>query len=502
MAVKIIILVVFTAITVGIGFLCRKNAKGLGNFVLGGRKIGPWLSAFSYGTSYFSAVVFIGYAGQFGWNFGVSAVWIGLGNAFIGSLLAWAVLGKRTRLMTKHLDAATMPDYFAKRFDSRALKIFSAIIIFIFLIPYSASVYKGLGGIFSMAFGIDYTWCLIGMAVLTGIYVVLGGLVATAVNSLVQGIIMLGGIVAILICVFNVNGGRSEPLVKLSQITSEQAPTLNGAFVSMFGPDPLSLISVVILTSLGPWGLPQMIQKFYTIKNAKAILPGAVISTVFAVIVAGGSYFLGGFGRLFYSETPVVFDDVVPTMLQTALPDALIGVVLVLLLSASMSTLSSLVLTSSSTITIDFLKPILGSKTLEDGKKQVVVIRILCVLFVILSLVIALFPNALITSLMSLSWGTLAGCFLGPFLFGLYYKKATKLSVWASMFAGLALNVSNLFLKFTTPTMAGAASMILSLLLVPLVSLISKKPSEEHVVSVFKCLDRESVIEAEKEKNY
>ncbi|MBQ2945474.1 MAG: sodium:solute symporter [Clostridia bacterium] len=494
MAIKIIILILFTAITVAIGFFCSKSTKGLGDFVLGGRKIGPWLTAFSYGTSYFSAVVFIGYAGQFGWNFGISALWIGLGNAFIGSLLAWVVLGRRTRVMTKHLDAATMPDFFAKRFDSNSLKIVTALIIFVFLVPYSASVYKGLGGIFSIAFGIDYTWCLIGMAVLTGIYVVVGGYLGTAANSLFQGIVMLIGIVAVLACVLGVNGGLAGTLELLSQKTSETAPNLNGAFVSLFGPDPISLLSVVILTSLGTWGLPQMVHKFYTIKNEKSITTGAVISTVFAVIVAGGSYFLGGLGRLFYDEEKVIFDNIVPTMLQKTLPDALIGIVLILLLAASMSTLSSLVLTSSSTVTLDFLKPLLKKASLfNENKKQVVVIRVLCVLFVLLSLAIALFPNALITSLMSLSWGTLAGCFLGPFLYGLYWKRTTRLSVWISILAGVLLNVANLLFPFTTPTIAGAASMILSLLIIPAVSLITPKMAADKTDAIFSCYLKESV---------
>ncbi len=499
MAIKIIILIIFTAITVAIGFFCSKSSKGLGDFVLGGRKIGPWLTAFSYGTSYFSAVVFIGYAGQFGWDFGISAVWIGLGNAFIGSLLAWVVLGRRTRVMTKHLDAATMPDFFAKRFDSNALKIASAVIIFVFLVPYSASVYKGLGGIFSMAFGIDYTWCLIGMAVLTGVYVVVGGYLATAVNSLFQGIVMLVGIVAVLICVFNSNGGFMETLNLLSQKTSESAPELNGAFVSLFGPKPLSLLSVVILTSLGTWGLPQMVHKFYTIKNEKAITTGAVISTVFAVIVAGGSYFLGGLGRLFYNEETVIYDNIVPTMLQETLPDVLIGIVLILLLSASMSTLSSLVLTSSSTVTLDFLKPIFKNvKLFSETKKQMSFIRVLCVLFVLLSLAIALFPNALITSLMSLSWGTMAGCFLGPFLFGLYWKKTTKLSVWVSVSAGVLINVVNLFFPFTTPTAAGAISMVASLAIIPLVSLITPKMAEDKLEEIFACYKKATVTSSAK----
>ena len=186
-------------------------------------------------------------------------------------------------------------------------------------------------------------------------------------------------------------------------------------------------------------------------------------------------------------------------MLQKTLPDALIGVVLILLLAASMSTLSSLVLTSSSTVTLDFLKPIFKNASLfSESKKQTSFIRVLCVLFIGVSLAIALFPNALITSLMSLSWGTMAGCFLGPFLYGLYWKRTTKLSVWISIAAGLLINVVNLFFPFTSPTAAGAGSMGASLAIIPLVSLITPKMSEDKLEEIFACYKKATVTSSAK----
>lgn len=152
-----ITLIVYVCVMLGIGFYCRRKTNSVSEFVLGGRSIGPWMTAFAYGTSYFSAVVFIGYAGQFGWNYGLAATWIGIGNAIIGSLLAWAVLGNRTRVMTKHLNVSTMPEYFEKRYVSRGLKLSSALIVFVFLIPYTASVYNGLSRLFEQAFHIDYS---------------------------------------------------------------------------------------------------------------------------------------------------------------------------------------------------------------------------------------------------------------------------------------------------------------------------------------------------------
>ncbi|MBQ5311241.1 MAG: hypothetical protein ILP19_04280 [Oscillospiraceae bacterium] len=282
-----IILVAYLMLMLGIGIYCRKMTSNVSDFVLGGRSIGPWFTAFAYGTSYFSAVVFIGYAGQFGWLYGASSTWIGIGNAVIGSLLAWVILGKRTRIMTKHLEASTMPEYFEKRYGSRSLKIASAIIIFIFLIPYTASVYNGLSRLFESAFHIPYSICIIAMALFTALYVILGGYFATAVNDFIQGMIMLAGIIAVVGCCVNHKGGLTSAFEQLSAI-----PDSKGVYGSMLGPDPVNLIGVVILTSLGTWGLPQMVAKFYAIKDDRAITRGSIISTVFAVIVAGGSYFL------------------------------------------------------------------------------------------------------------------------------------------------------------------------------------------------------------------
>ena len=483
MFAKILMMVVFIAAVVAIGLRTRGQAGSVEGFVLGGRNVGPWLSAFAYGTSYFSAVIFVGYAGQFGWKYGISATWIGVGNAFIGSLLAWVVLGRRTRLMTHRLGSATMPQFFGSRYGSEALRVASAAIIFIFLIPYTASVYNGLSRLFEMAFGIDYTICIIGMAIVTCVYVVLGGYMATVVNDFVQGVVMLVGIVAIIAAVLKDNGGFMTAITSLSQIPVEGSE-MQGALAGFFGPDPLNLLGVVILTSLGTWGLPQMVGKFYAIKSDEAVRQGTIISTFFAVIVAGGSYFLGGFGRLYADQIAFnpntgapVYDSVVPSMLST-LPDLLIGLVIVLVLSASMSTLSSLVLTSSSTLTIDLIKGRLIKDM--DEKKQLLCMRTLLVVFVALALSagIALWqytsPVNFIAQLMGISWGALAGAFLGPFLWGLYSNRISRAAVWASFIIGVGLTTANMFIGFiASPVNAGAIAMLLSLAVVPLVSLFT-----------------------------
>jgi len=506
MAIKIGMLVVFFGIMIGTGFYCRKHSTDVDGFVLGGRSVGPWLTAFAYGTSYFSAVVFVGYAGQFGWKYGIAATWAGIGNALIGSLMAWGILGRRTRVMSQHLNSATMPQFFQSRYDSKALKLASSAIIFIFLIPYTASLYNGLSRLFGMAFDIDYSVCVIVMAVLTGIYVIAGGYMATAINDFIQGIVMLVGIVAVVAAVLNSQGGLMAALDGLAQVSDPAVSDAPGVFNSFLGPDPVNLLGVVLLTSLGTWGLPQMVQKFYAIKSEKAINKGMIISTIFALVVAGGCYFLGGFGRLFSDRIDIAsggYDSIIPTMLSDLSP-FLIAVVVVLVLSASMSTLSSLVLASSSTLTLDFIKDVLVKKM--DEKKQLLTMRFLIAVFIAISVVVALVQYnsnvTFIAQLMGVSWGALAGAFLAPFLYGLYWKRTSKASIWICFCFSTVVMLANILWKSAFPVLlqspinAGVFCMLAGLLIVPIVSLFTNPPKKEHIAQVFSCYDKKVVVSA------
>lgn len=499
----IVVLLVYFAVMIFIGVKNQRSAKSVHGYVLGGRSVGPWLSAFAYGTSYFSAVIFIGYAGQFGWNFGIAATWIGIGNAVLGSLLAWAVLGRRTRVMTQQLDSATMPDYFGKRFADDKLKIAASVIIFIFLIPYTASLYKGLGSLFAMAFDIPYWVCILIMAAVTAVYVLIGGYMATVWNDFIQGIIMLFGIVIIVAAVLMSQGGLMEALTQLSQIP---AGDMQGAYTSFFGPDLYGLIMVVILTSLGTWGLPQMVQKFYAIKSEGAIKKGMIISTVFALVVAGGCYFLGGFGRLFVEDAAGNYDAIIPAMLSESLPVILIALVLILVVSASMSTLSSLVMSSSSTLTLDLIK---GVKKDLKPKSQMFLIRLFVAVFIAISAVIAIVYDAyglsFIAQMMGVSWGALAGAFLAPYLFSLYWKRTSKASCWVCFAFGVAMSIAALVISLSASSLpasftesfiyryffgssiyVGAWTMIAGFVIVPVVSLFGKKKADGKLDQLFK----------------
>jgi SSS family solute:Na+ symporter len=500
MLTKILLLALFFAVTIAVGLICRHRGSSVDSFVLGGRAIGPWFTAFAYGTSYFSAVVFVGYAGQFGWRYGISAVWIGLGNAFIGSLLAWVTLARRTRVMTRHLDSATMPDFFGARYGSPSLKLGASVITFVFLVPYTASLYNGLSRLFAMAFTADFSYCILAMALLTAVYVITGGYHATAVNDFLQGLIMLAGITAVIVAVLGVNGGFSGSLLALARVEDPAASAAPGIFASFFGPAPLDLLGVVLLTSVGTWGLPQMVQKFYSIKSEKNITTGTVVSTVFALVVSGGCYFLGSFARLFADAGDVRtagFDSIIPSMLS-GFSDLLIGVVIVLVFAASISTLSALVMASASTFTLDFL----GRNVLKDApeRTKLLVIRVMIAGFIAVSAIIATFQYkggfSFIAQLMGVSWGALAGAFLAPFLYGLYWKRATPAAVWCCFLFATAFMIANIFLRpffpavLQSPINAGAFAMFAGLAILPAVSWLTPRPEGGHVRKCFSCYDK------------
>lgn len=470
---KWVFLSLYLAAIVVIAVISSRKIKSLDDYHLGGRRMGPWLSAFAYGTTYFSAVIFVGYAGKLGWSFGTASTWIGIGNALIGSALAWMVLGNRTRVMTQRLNATTMPEFFEKRFESRPLKIAVALVIFVFLVPYSASVYQGLGYLFEATFGLPFELCMVILAAFTLIAVFLGGYLGSALTDVVQGVIMIVGIVLMMFFLFGKMGGVGAAL--------DQLVSIDESLVSPLGADPKNLLWMVCLTSFGVWGLPQMVHKFYAIKDARSVRIGAVVSTAFALLIGGCAYFSGAFSRvvLGISDPAQVggVDMLVPEMLFASMPDWMLGLILVLVLSASMSTLQSLVMVSSSAISIDLVKGVFRPEMSDRAVKNLM--RGLCAAFVVLSLVVALSQVAEIVTLMSMSWGTVAGCILGPYLFGVLTKRTNKIGAACGFGAGLLVSVAlTAALGTAQSPFIGCMAMLASVVVTPAASLLAPRQEE------------------------
>ena len=504
MLLDYIILVTFALMMVGVAVYTKNRSGSVNDFLLAGKNgLNGWMSAFSYGTTYFSAVIFIGYAGQFGRTFGLASVWIGIGNAIIGALVAWLVLAKRTKNMTRRLEAKTMPDFFMKRYGDKNLKLVSAIIIFVFLIPYSASVYSGLNSLFSIVFGIEGWIVILLLAALTAMYLFFGGYFATALSDFIQGIIMIVGVVAMILCFMN-SDQVSWDISKLASDNNLTWFTFDADSKGLYG-STVSLLSLVVLTSFGVWALPQTIHKYYAVRDKKAISQGTIVSTAFALLIGFSAYFTGALSAFFPETQGVAHSSVIPIMLDVVIPVGLTGLIAVLILSASMSTLSSVSLAGSSVIAVDIYKGSIN-KNAED-KKVNVVMRSLCLVFILISVVLALlnekFGIAAIAYLMGISWGTLAGCFIGPFVLGLLWRKVSRPAVWTSVIGALVLTVVLIFVfgydkngwdctlsvalkdGVSTSPLIGTICMIYSLVSTFVVSLFTKSPSDDIIKNAF-----------------
>ena len=501
MAARIGIVVWYIVMNIAIGWWSARKIRNVGDFFIGGRKIGPWMSAFAFGTTYFSAVVFIGYAGKLGSGFGMHTLWIVAGNAIIGALLSWWVLARRTRTLTSRLDAITMPEFLAARYNWLPYRRIAALVVFIFLVPYSASVYQGLGELFAVNLGIGYIPAIVLMAVITGIYLLMGGYLAVIWTDMFHGILQIFGVVLLVVLMAAPLGGLIPSIQ--AGLRPENTPALSMPTAPGAIPGWLTLSCLVLITSFGAWGMPQLVQKFYSIKKLEFIKPAMWMSTLFALLMAGGAYFTGGVSRallgdqiktLGFDKAP---DKIVPYLLNTHTPEWFWVLVLLLVLAASMSTLASLVLVSSAAISVDLF----GFRVKGEHRdpKGVLVLRLLCGAFVGLSVVIAASQVSFIVNMMAFSWGALAGFFIAPFVYGLFWRKSTTAGAVTAGLTGLVIAVLMPILwRFPAPTgglipiakspvipLSSALAILVPLVVLPVVSSFTRKLSAEHVEKMF-----------------
>ncbi|MDD5425140.1 MAG: sodium/solute symporter [candidate division Zixibacteria bacterium] len=479
MVVKAVILILYALVIITIGVLGLKKTRTFADYFLGGGKIGPWMTAFTYGAAYFSAVLFIGFAGKAGWSFGYSCLWIAVGNTLVGVLGVWWLLGYRIKKMSLEYNVHTMGEYFEKRYDSPFLKLFASLSIFIFFVPYSAAVFMGLSYLFRSTFGIDYTLALILMGGFTALYLVMGGYKSMTMIDMVFGMIMVLGVVILMMSVLDKGHG-------LNNITATVA-ALDPRLTGMVGPPGWwPLFSLVFLTSVAPMAMPQLVQKFYAIKDKRAIKIGMVGSTFFALLITSIGYFTGATTRYFltpdnapqaFENGKPIYDALMPELLTNIIPGGLTVVILLLILSASMSTLAALVLISSSAVTKDFYAGFIN-KNISD-RNLTLLMRVTSAFFVILSVIMAYFKPATIVGILGISWGAIGAVFLGPFIWGLLFKRTNKTGAIASSILGLMVCLI-LYIKGISSTEAGTIGMMISLVVAPIVSFLTPAPNPQN----------------------
>jgi SSS family solute:Na+ symporter/sodium/proline symporter len=452
-----------------------RRTKTFNDFFHGGGNVGPWMSAFSYGTAYFSAVVFIGFAGKVGWGFGYSGIWIGIFNGLIGVLGVWALMGWRIKKISSQYKVDTMSEFLEKRYHSPFIKLFASIAIFIFLVPYSAAVFIGLSYLFSFSFpGIQYWHTVVFMGVFTALYLVMGGYKSMAIVDVVFGIIMTAGVIILGALIVNKGGGFTH--------ITEGINNINQGLTSVIGPPGWwQLFSLIVLTSVAPFAMPQLIQKFYAIRDKRSVYIGMIASTVFSLLIGIVAYYIGSTTQFFLNpeNAPAAFlidgtpnvDALMPVMLTKVIPDSLAIVVLLLILAASMSTLASLILISSSSLSKDFYAGFIN-KNISD-RNLTLMMRVSNGFFVFLSVIIALIKPDTIVTILGISWGAIGSAFLGPFVLGLLWKGATRQGAITSMIIGLASCLGLYISGFSSPE-AGTIGMGVSLAVNYLVSILTK----------------------------
>jgi Na+/proline symporter len=522
--VKLVVVLAYIALMIGIGWWSMRRTRNVGDFFIGGRTLGPWLSALAYGTTYFSAVLFVGFAGKLGWSFGTYALLIALGNSFIGVTLCWGLLAARTRDMTERLDAITMPEFLEARFGVPWFKPLGALVIFIFLVPYSASVYQGLGHLFEVNLSLTYLQAVLFMAGLTGVYLVMGGYFALAITDLVRGFMEFFGTLLLILLVAQATGHGLFGAFRAG-FSPDFAPALYTPKPDALVSGGVLLASLIFMTSFGPMGLPQMVQKFYSIRSKDIIPRAMILATVFSLVISVGAYFTGAMSHhFFYAPKPAAerttaqiapagprtsvgpagmqeqagkmplptlpngkgpdFDMVVPVMLEHYTPPWFSVIVMLIVLAASMSSLSSLVLVSSGAIVVDLLS--LRDRHDKSSRKGLLPMRVLCGVFVAVSVLLAARRVEAIVTLMSMSWGALAGTFMGPYVWGTLWRRTTPTGAIAGFVLGLATAVLG-FLQVgpAYAPVSASAAMLVSLISVPLVSLVTAPAAPGRLARAF-----------------
>ncbi len=477
MLFKILVISAFAFMTLMIGVMGLRRTKSFKDFFLGGGKVGPWMTAFTYGTAYFSAVLFIGFAGKIGWNFGYSGLWIAVCNSLVGVLGVWWFMGRRIRRMAEEYNVATMPEFFQIRYKSPALKLLASLVIFVFFIPYSAAVFIGLSYLFTANFDIPYAAALVLIGGFTASYLVLGGYKSMTMIDIIFGMIMIVGAAVLISSTISSAGGMAN----LNNFLHHINPKLTGV---VGPPGWWPLLSLVILTSVAPFAMPQLVQKFYAIRDNRSIKIGMVASTIFSIIITTTAYFTGATARFFLNPinapnafdngTPV-YDVLMPELLANVIPSSLSVLMLLLILSASMSTLAALVLISSSTVAKDiyagFINPSVSDPVLTR------LMRIASALFVVLSIILAWIRPDSIVAILAISWGAIGSAFLGPFIWGLIWKRCNVHGAVASSVLGLGTCLV-LYIKGMPSPESGTIGMIVSFAANPIISILTPAHSD------------------------
>ncbi|MBA7633071.1 Osmoregulated proline transporter OpuE [subsurface metagenome] len=467
------VIVVYMFILIGVGLIASRKTRGIADFYLGGRNIGPFVTALSFIAAYFSSVVIIG-GGGFGYKFGMSTLWVGAINVLLGCTLCWIFLGKRLRKYTQKLKTMTIPGFIAERFKAPEARIFSAVIIFILMLIYNVSVLKGMGHIFEVLMQIPYIYGILISGIIIILYVAIGGYLAVVWTSFVQALIMIVGLLLLTSRTLFVVGGLTAANEKLAAIDPGLLST-----PGIWG--YAGLISFCLIVSFGVWGMPQLVIRFYSIKNTAVLRIGTVVVTIGGCL-ALLPYLNGAVSRILFPalKNP---DLAIPTLTKAVLSPLGAAIFLAAVVAAGMSTFAAVLIIVSSAIVRDFWQKGLKKKT--DEKKLLRAERVVSVIAGVISLLIAIKPPGLILVLTAFAWSIIASATLWPILFGIYWRRTTRWGVTTSMFVGSIVALIWMVIGEPFGIHGFIPGISIGLIVIIIVSLLTKPPSKEFIRKIW-----------------
>lgn len=488
----LISIILYLGMVVVIGAVLSKRNKTAGDFYLGGRKLGPFVTAMSAEASDMSGWLLMGLPGVAYLTGIADAGWTAIGLA-IGTYVNWLIVAKRLRCYTQVNNSITLPDFFSNRFGDKKkiLMAIAALVIIIFFVPYTASGFAACGKLFHSLFGIDYVTAMIVSAVIIVAYTALGGFLAASTTDFIQGIVMSIALVIVLCFGVSVAGGLDAVIANGNELVGYLSLTQMHNTVT----HEISDYSVLTMCSMLAWGLgyfgmPHVLLRFMAIENKEKLALSRRVATTWVVIALfiGVSIGIVGYSMTLAGALPVLDDpETIIVQISSLLSTygfffALIaGVILAGILASTMSTADSQLLAASSSVSENLLKGTFGIKM--SDKTTVLVARLVVIGIAVIAAFIAADPNSSVFGIVSFAWAGFGAAFGPVMLFSLFWKRTTFAGALAGMISGGAM----VFIwKYLIAPMGGAwgiyellPSFIVASIFIVVVSLCTKAPSEE-----------------------
>ena len=483
---------VYLIAMLGVGVWFAKKNNSVDDFYLGGRKLGPFVTAMSAEASDMSSWLLMGLPGVAYLSGLAEASWTAIGLA-VGTYLNWLIVARRIRRYSNHLDAITVPQFFSKRWgdDRNLLSAIAAVVIIIFFIPYLASGFSACGKLFASLFGTSYVTAMLISAAVIVIYTVMGGFLAASFTDLIQSIIMTVALIVVLSFGVAQAGGLDAVMDNARSLAGYLSLTQTHDAVTG-GASSYSLLTICSLLAwgLGYFGMPHILLRFMAIEEEKKLALSRRVATVWVVISMGVAIFIGVVGngmtkagameQLADSETIIV--QIASLISHYGVFAALIaGVILAGILAATMSTADSQMLAASSSVSQNLLVEFFHLKI--TGRKSVVVARSTMVVITLVAAFLARDPNSSVFRVVSFAWAGFGAAFGPVVLFGLFWRRSNK---WGAL-AGMVVGGAMVFIwKYGIATLGGAFAIyellpafIAASIAIVVVSLLTEKPSGE-----------------------